>query len=76
MIMIIRSIISRTSYVFIFQIERGEDSVVGASVVVKVLPWTCESVRFVTHHDASTTDIEAVIAKLRYVIQEMDSKGT
>lgn len=48
----------------------------GANVVVKVLPWTCDSVRFVTHHDVSTADIEAAVAKLRYVIQEVDSRGT
>lgn len=48
----------------------------GASVVVKVLPWTTTAVRFVTHHDVSEADIEAAAAKLKYVIQEVDSKRT
>lgn len=57
-------------------VGRGEESAVGGSIVVKVLPWACDAVRFVTHHDASTADIEAVVAKLRYVIQEVDSRET
>lgn len=56
------------------EVSAGEKCAVGASVVVKVLPWTTTSVRFVTHHDVSEADIEAAAAKLKYVIQELDSK--
>uniref|UniRef100_A0A0P4W0E8 Aromatic amino acid beta-eliminating lyase/threonine aldolase domain-containing protein n=1 Tax=Scylla olivacea TaxID=85551 RepID=A0A0P4W0E8_SCYOL len=57
-------------------VEEGEKSAVGDSIIVKVLPWTNTAVRFVTHHDVSTADIEAAAAKLKYVIQEIDSKNT
>ena len=56
--------------------EEKEESAVGGSIIVKVLPWTNTAVRFVTHHDISTGDIEAAAAKLKYVIQEIDSKST
>ncbi|KAK3858457.1 hypothetical protein Pcinc_035356 [Petrolisthes cinctipes] len=42
-------------------------------VLVKVMPWTTTTVRFVTHLDASLDHIQAVITKLKYVIRELDS---
>lgn len=44
-------------------------------MTIKVLPWTATSVRFVTHLDASPDLIQAAIAKLKYVIRELDSNA-
>lgn len=43
-------------------------------MAIKVLPWTSDSVRFVTHFDVSSEGIEAAVAKLKYVISEVDSQ--
>ncbi|XP_045593416.1 uncharacterized protein [Procambarus clarkii] len=53
-------------------VGEDENKVVGEEVIVKVLPWSADSVRFVTHHDATFTDIEVAIAKLKHVIYEID----
>ncbi|XP_069947333.1 uncharacterized protein [Cherax quadricarinatus] len=49
-----------------------ESQVVGEQVIIKVFPWTTDSVRFVTHHDATFADIQVAIAKLKHVICEID----
>lgn len=55
-------------------VSEGESKEVGEEVVIRVLPWTATSVRFVTHHDVSCDDIQAAIAKLKYITTEIDSE--
>lgn len=54
-------------------VSEEEISEIG-EVAIKVLPWTSDSVRFVTHFDVSSEGIEAAVAKLKYVISEVDSQ--
>ncbi|XP_071516430.1 uncharacterized protein [Panulirus ornatus] len=55
-------------------VGEGECKEVGGKVIVKALPWTADSVRFVTHHDAPLNDIQVAIAKLKYITHEIDSQ--
>ncbi|XP_064118466.1 uncharacterized protein LOC135223690 isoform X3 [Macrobrachium nipponense] len=55
-------------------VSEDESREIGEEVAIKVLPWTATAVRFVTHHDVFHEGIEATIAKLKYVIREIDSK--
>ncbi|XP_063587173.1 uncharacterized protein LOC134764579 [Penaeus indicus] len=54
-------------------VGEGEISEIG-EVAIKVLPWTSDSVRFVTHYDVNSEGIEAAVTKLKYVISEIDSQ--
>ncbi|XP_042891949.1 probable low-specificity L-threonine aldolase 2 isoform X2 [Penaeus japonicus] len=52
-------------------VSEGETEEIG-EVAIKVLPWTTDSVRFVTHFDVNSESIEAAVAKLKYIIREID----
>ncbi|XP_076047701.1 uncharacterized protein LOC143029137 [Oratosquilla oratoria] len=49
-----------------------ERRVVGEDVVIKVMPWSAQSVRFVTHYDVTREHVEAAIAKIKFVISEIE----
>ncbi|XP_042218304.1 probable low-specificity L-threonine aldolase 2 isoform X2 [Homarus americanus] len=53
-------------------VGEGEARVVGEEIIIRVLPWSTDSVRFVTHHDATFDDVQITIAKLKHIIGEID----
>ncbi|KAK7079935.1 putative low-specificity L-threonine aldolase 1 [Halocaridina rubra] len=55
-------------------VSEEEAKTLGEEIVIKILPWTATSVRFVTHHDVLCDGIQATVAKLKYVIKEIDSQ--
>ena len=46
----------------------------GEDVIVIMMPWSEDTIRFVTHFNVSFPMIEATCAKLRYVIKEIESQ--
>lgn len=56
-------------------VSDAEMSSVGEAIIIKCMPWSNKEVRFVTHHDIGIEQIEAAIAKIKFVISEVDSHG-
>ncbi|KAK8753010.1 hypothetical protein OTU49_001990, partial [Cherax quadricarinatus] len=56
------------------QVSDDEAEATGQRVVARILPITDSAVRLVVHCDVTEKDIQMVIAKLKYVIKELDGK--
>ncbi|CAL4175260.1 unnamed protein product, partial [Meganyctiphanes norvegica] len=55
-------------------VSDAEMSELGEAIVIKAMPWSNTEVRFVTHRDIDSEQVDAAIAKLKFVIQEVDSR--
>lgn len=53
------------------QVTDKEKKCLGQAVSVLMLPYSPTTLRYVTHNDINDTDVEKVIAKLQYVIEEL-----
>ncbi|XP_033750999.1 probable low-specificity L-threonine aldolase 2 [Pecten maximus] len=53
------------------QVTAAEENELGCGIVVKGMAWGLKLVRFVTHNDVSTADIEKGVLKVQFVLKEL-----
>jgi hypothetical protein len=46
----------------------------GKNVIIKICPVTKNSARLVTYYEITDSDVEATIQKLKYVMEEYESR--